>query len=278
MSQFSFGPANEQIPNATTSASGLMSATDKTKLDGISQSTMRDVPFAVAVADWTLSSGVYSAEFTSAYITASSKEIATYEANYRDYAKASISIDKKSGGGGMIFTTSVIPTGTITGHLYVWDNDDNKVPVLIEDTVVSIANGGTGQSSLAGVKSAFGIDALNEQIGELGTSLVSATAKIDIHSSITWGTAVDTSSSKIFRAGKFVHVALKLSSVTNEDVLVSGLGSYKPIYFSIGQVYKMSDGKPVNGSVWAESSTGKITYYGDNVSQQCGVQIVYMYD
>lgn len=167
MSQFSFGPANEQIPNATTSASGLMSATDKTKLDGISQSTMRDVPFAVAVADWTLSSGVYSAEFTSAYITASSKEIATYEANYRDYAKASISIDKKSGGGGMIFTTSVIPTGTITGHLYVWDNDDSKVPVLIEDTVVGLANGGTGQSSLAGVKSAFGIDALNDQIANL---------------------------------------------------------------------------------------------------------------
>ncbi len=171
MSQFSFGPANEQIPNATTSASGLMSATDKTKLDGISQSTMRDVPFAVAVADWTLSSGVYSAEFTSAYITASSKEIATYEANYRDYAKASISIDKKSGGGGMIFTTSVIPTGTITGHLYVWDNDDSKVPVLIEDTVVSIANGGTGQSSLAGVKSAFGIDTLNAHINEIDANI-----------------------------------------------------------------------------------------------------------
>ena len=36
--------------------------------------------------------------------------------------------------------------------------------MLIEDTVVAIANGGTGQSSLAGAQSALGITALSDQI------------------------------------------------------------------------------------------------------------------
>jgi hypothetical protein len=130
---------------------------------GIARSTLRDVPFAVGVSDWTLSNGVYTANFLSDYITSSCKVILTYEPTLEN-ARAYINAAKKTGGGGLTFTTSTIPVGTVTGTAYVFDNDDNKVPTLIENTVTPIANGGTGQSSLAGAQQALGITALNTQI------------------------------------------------------------------------------------------------------------------
>ena len=137
---------------------------------GIARSTLRDVPFAVGVSDWTLSNGVYTANFTTAYVTSSSKEILTYSESLRSYAQADINAEKASGGGGIKFTTTKIPTGTITGNAYVFDNNDNKIPTLIENTVTPIANGGTGQSSLAGAQQVLGITALNDQIGKLLTT------------------------------------------------------------------------------------------------------------
>lgn len=138
-----------------------------TAYGSINQSTLRDVPFAVAVSDWSAVTGGFSATFNTAYITASSKEILTYDGSLASYAKAHIIATKKSGGGGITFTTATKPTGTITGNAYVFDNDDNKLPVLIEDTVTPIANGGTGQSSLAGAQQALGITALNNQMSNL---------------------------------------------------------------------------------------------------------------
>jgi hypothetical protein len=132
---------------------------------GIARSTLRDVPFAVGVSDWTLSNGVYTANFLSDYITSSCKVILTYEPTLEN-ARAYINAAKKTGGGGLTFTTSTIPVGTVTGTAYVFDNDDNKVPTLIENTVTPIANGGTGQSSLAGAQQALGITALNTQIAK----------------------------------------------------------------------------------------------------------------
>lgn len=127
---------------------------------GIDRSVLRDVPFAVATTDWTLVNGVYTANFASDYVTSASKVILTYD-NTLTNAQAHISAAIKSGGGGMTFTTSVVPTGTITGNLYVFAGNDNKIPVLIEDTVVGLANGGTGQSSLSGAQEVLGITALN---------------------------------------------------------------------------------------------------------------------
>lgn len=130
----------------------------------INQSTLRVVPFAVAVSDWSAVTGGFSATFNTAYVTTTSEEILTYDGSLIDYAKAHIIDAKKSGGGGIVFTTATKPTGTITGKAYVFDNEDHTIPTIIEGTVVPISNGGTGQSSLAGAQSALGITALSEQI------------------------------------------------------------------------------------------------------------------
>jgi len=145
---------------------------------GINNGTMRDVPIAVAVADWT-GSGPYTANFTTAYVTTTSKEIVMFDSSLASYAKAHINVAKKSGGGGLTLTTTTKPTGTITGTAYVWDNDDGKVPTLIEDTVVQIANGGTGQSSLAGAKSALGITALSDQFTNFRHTTIIANTDLD---------------------------------------------------------------------------------------------------
>lgn len=142
----------------------------------INQSTMRPVPFAVAVSDWEAVTGGFSATYNSAYITATSQEILTYTKSIEN-AAAHIDAEKKSGGGGLVFTTAKKPTGTVQGTAYVFDNDDRTLPVIIEGTVTPIANGGTGQSSLAGAQSALGITALSEQIGKSGTLLASNTTE-----------------------------------------------------------------------------------------------------
>ena len=131
---------------------------------GIDRSTLRPVPFAVAVSDWSGSSS-FTANFLTQYVTNASIELVVFDSSLKDYAKAHINSAKKSGGGGITFTTSKKPTGTITGTILVWANNDGKIPVLIEGTVTPIANGGTGQSSLSGAKQALGITALSEQIG-----------------------------------------------------------------------------------------------------------------
>ena len=131
---------------------------------GIERTTLRDVPFAIATSDWTLSSGVYVAEVASDYVTSACKFISYYDKTLRDYAQADILDEKKSGGGGIKFTTAILPTGTIMGTALVFAPHDNKVPTLIENTVTPIANGGTGQSTLAGAQEVLGITALNGKI------------------------------------------------------------------------------------------------------------------
>ena len=138
---------------------------------GISRTTLRDVPFAVAVADWSGSGSSWTANFVSAYITTTSKWILVYDSSLASYAKAHLNANLKSGGGGLTFTSTKKPTGTITGTVLVFDNDDGKLPTLIENTVTPIANGGTGQSSLAGAKQALGIQDLADHIANLFTKI-----------------------------------------------------------------------------------------------------------
>lgn len=154
----------------------------------INQSTMRPVPFAVAVSDWEAVTGGFSATYNSAYITATSQEILTYTKSIEN-AAAHIDAEKKSGGGGLVFTTAKKPTGTVQGTAYVFDNDDRTLPVIIEGTVTPIANGGTGQSSLAGAQSALGITALSEQIGNLEGLILTGTTTV-VESLTTAGTSV----------------------------------------------------------------------------------------
>ena len=130
--------------------------------------TMRRVPFAIGKDDWVENSGTFTYEFMNAYVTSSSFEIGTYDHSYRDYAKADVDMDKKSGGGGMVFTTTARPSGTISGSLYVWDNNDNKIPVILEDTVVPVENGGTDSTTVAGIRSKIGLSSASSAKTTLG--------------------------------------------------------------------------------------------------------------
>lgn len=98
----------------------------------------------------------------------------------------------------------------------------------------------------------------------------------NITSDFTLGEKV-AQNSQIVKQGNLIYVALKLTSLADGDVLVSNLGDYKPIYIGIGSVFKMSDGSTVNGSIWAESATGKIIYYGSAANFNCSSEFVYMY-
>jgi len=156
---------------ATQSASGLMSATDKTKLDGIAQSTLVNVPFSIATTDWTLSTGVYTAEFTTSYVTANSKEIVQYDSSLRTYGAYDIDVAKKSGGGGMVFTTMIIPTGTISGNIFVFANEDGNIAIVVVDNVLPVTAGGTGATTEAGARTALGLgDAAQKTVSDTSTA------------------------------------------------------------------------------------------------------------
>lgn len=125
--------------------------------------SMRRVPFAIGKDDWTeVNSSTYTYEFITTYVTASSFDIGTFDNSVRSYAKGDISMEKKDGGGGMVFTTTKRPTGTVSGSIYIWDNNDNKVPVILEDTVIPIENGGTEATSVPGILSNLGLGSAND--------------------------------------------------------------------------------------------------------------------
>ena len=119
-------------------------------------STLRTVPFAIPANSWTLSSNTYTYTFNTEYVTLISKEIVTFDETL-EAAAACLLIDKKSGGGGLVFSTTEQPDSTINGTIYVVDRDDGRIPVLLQNTVIPITNGGTGANSLAGAQSNLGI-------------------------------------------------------------------------------------------------------------------------
>lgn len=186
-------PTKKTVQDASQSVHGLMSSTDKTKLDNISQMTQRYATLAVATSDWTLSGGVYTAEFTTAYVTTTSHESLKWDQSYWDYAVTPVSAAKKTGGGGIILTTATVPTGTITGTLTVVDNDDGKIPVIIENTTVPIENGGTNASNLAGARANLGIpDVVDNLTTNDGTKALSAAQGYALNGKMTKKSASGT--------------------------------------------------------------------------------------
>lgn len=142
------------------------------------QDTLRVVPFAIDRSAWTASNGGYAATFTSAYVTATSKDIFV---GAPGAALSPIIMEKHSGGGGIDCWTEQLPTTTIDGTLYVIDSPDGKIPVIIEDTTIGVANGGTGQSTVAGVQSTFGIGSPSELHTSDKTNLVAAVNEVADH-------------------------------------------------------------------------------------------------
>lgn len=135
-------------------------------------STLRTIPFTIPTSAWTESNGIYTATFSSVYITESSKEMCTFDESLRNRAKRDINISKTSGGGSITLTTSDLPTGAISGTIFTIDADDGKICMVIEDTVLPIANGGTGANTLAGAKENLGISAIAEQVEELDSKVI----------------------------------------------------------------------------------------------------------
>lgn len=185
------------LPIGVEKVSRAIVNANMTKIDtafgNMNRATMREVPFTIAVADWSGSGNSWSATYLTDYVTSTSKEILTYDSSLRPAKAEDIDAAKKSGGGGIVFTTTKKPIASISGSIYVWDSDDGKIPVIIEGTVTPVENGGTGASSVAGAKNNLGISAvessvqsLSEQIGTLQSGKLNAYRhNITGHSSIT---------------------------------------------------------------------------------------------
>lgn len=159
---------NLTLPVGTEKVSRQIINENMTKIDqycgAINQSTYRKIPFTLALADWSQSGGQWVVNFDTIYVTDTSDDNVKFSDSIVSYEKAHIFWEKKSGGGGIKFTTATKPTGAITGVITAFDNDDGKVPTLLEDTVTPIANGGTGQSTLNGAKQALGITDLADHM------------------------------------------------------------------------------------------------------------------
>ena len=173
------------------------------------ETTLRFVPFTIATSDWTLSNGVYKVEYTSAYVTSSCEYVIKWGDDLRNITD-DIKDSLKSGGGAIVFETSTVPSGNISGRIFVFDPDDGKIPVLMEDTVLQLSNGGLGANSAAGGRATLGLGdaavkgvannlttntdgyvldarqgkALNDHIGNIG---------IQKHGrgTVAWGSSVD---------------------------------------------------------------------------------------
>ena len=189
--------------------------------------SMRKVPFAVGIDDWVSSEGSFTAEFANQYITTSSFEIGTYDRSIRDNAKGDIVMEKKDGGGGMVFTTAKKPTGVISGTLYVFDNNDNKIPVILESTVVPIENGGTEATTEAGIRQNIGLGSASDAKETLGFG---DTVLTDIANNLTTsaaGYALDARQGKALKdsidtlngqIGQYTNADGTLQYITTGDV------------------------------------------------------------
>lgn len=155
----------------TISQQELTSAQKNQVCKNLGIGTLRDVPFAIAVADWASVTGGFKATYNSTYVTSTCKWEILYDSTLKENASRDMIADIKSDAGGIEFVTSVKPTGTVSGTIRIIDNSDGRLSVVPQETVASIVNGGTGQSSLEGIKEAFGINALNSKIG--GLNLIS---------------------------------------------------------------------------------------------------------
>ena len=217
------------LPIGVEKVSRAIINANMTKIDtafgNMNRATMREVPFTIAVADWSGSGSSWSATYLTDYVTSTSKEILTYTSSLRTAKAEDIDANKKSGGGGIVFTTTKKPIASISGSIYVWDSDDGKIPVIIEGTVTPVENGGTGASSVAGAKNNLGISAVESSVQSLSEQL----ALQDLSSTgITRETILGSGGSLyLYRIGKIVILTFAnigvSSAITTTDTKIATL-------------------------------------------------------
>lgn len=151
--------------------------------------TIRDVPFTVEVSDWAINaSGKYEAVFETVYVTSTSHDFVEFDESIEN-ASDGIKVVKAKYDGeviGLKFVSRRVPAGDISGTVTPLDNADGKIAIALQDTVMPIANGGTGANTLAGAKENLGIIELNNRCifrpdfanaVKLGASVLNATGK-----------------------------------------------------------------------------------------------------
>ena len=143
------------IPEATTSAAGLMSSTDKTKLDEIGPWTFTYLGFNIATSSWTLSSGRYTYTLTDAAITVNTTEDVYFSESANDAVRRRMSWEKS--GASIIFSTPDLPIAAVTGMIRVIGSAGNTKMVDIGSGVVPVSKGGTGAANAAGAKQNLGL-------------------------------------------------------------------------------------------------------------------------
>lgn len=96
-----------------------------------------DFSFAIAVADWTLVNGVYTARVNNTVLLTENAGIQVfYDASLRNYLVGDIFADKHTGY--IDFTTTYLPVGSISGIVRVLDSVSGNL---------SVARGGTGAAT-----------------------------------------------------------------------------------------------------------------------------------
>lgn len=141
--------------NATQSTAGLMSSTDKTKLDEIGPWTFTYLGFNIATSSWTLSSGRYTYTLTDAAITVNTTEDVYFSESANDAVRRRMSWEKS--GASIVFSTPDLPIAAVTGMIRVIGSAGNTKMVDIGSGVVPVSKGGTGAANAAGAKQNLGL-------------------------------------------------------------------------------------------------------------------------
>lgn len=139
--------ATDTMTGATSSAagtSGLVPAPaigDNTKFlrgDGTWQdcagSTLTKIPFSFIQSDWVLVNGLYQTVVQNLTFIETSEEFVTYDSSVINLSDG-LSVTKDTTNNEMIFTTALLPVGTISGNIFSIANTNGNIAVTyVDDT------------------------------------------------------------------------------------------------------------------------------------------------
>lgn len=200
-------------------------------------SVFQDIDFTIPTTGWQGSSAPYTAAVTNAVLTQTSGIWVFYDSSRDTYAKAPITaqVATSNGSTSVLFSTSVKPTGAISGYIRVVDSVNGIVPV---------ERGGTGCSTVTDARNTLGIG--NTSMGTSATTVTGAISEVNNKlTSITPVipvTGVTVLSGGYILAGKIVilNVKITLSSEMpiNSDLIYaqSSLINDSPLHANQGTV------------------------------------------